>query len=53
MPTQYILVEPFDRLAEVQELDLLAVLGDGVVDEFVDLLGLDPVVRMKNEAIDS
>ena len=41
---EQVLVQPLLRLAEVEELDLLAVLLDGVIDQLDDLLALDPAV---------
>ncbi len=49
---EQVLVQPLLRLAEVEELDLLAVLLHGVIDQLDDLLGLDPAVRVEDEVED-
>ena len=41
------------EVAEGEEADLLAVLGDGVVDKVDDLLGAHPAVGVEDEAVDA
>src|SRR5205807_75727 len=53
LTAQQILIDPLLRLAEGQELDLLSVLRLRIVDQFDDLLILDPAVRMKDQAEDA
>src|SRR5262249_19205873 len=50
---EQVLVDALLRLAEVQELDLLPVLRDGVVDQLDDLRVLDPAVRVEDEVEDA
>ncbi len=48
-----VLVQALLRFAEVEELHLLAVLGDGVVNDVHHLIVANPSVRMKHKAVDA
>src|SRR5207249_2594032 len=50
LSVQEVLAETFVSLSEVQELHLLAVLADRMIDEFNDLVVLDPAVRVQHQA---
>ena len=49
MAAQKILVKPLFDFTEVQELDSLAVLLVGIIDQFDDLIVTDPAVWMKTQ----
>ena len=49
MAGQQVFIKPLLRFAEIEEHDLLPVFLDGIVDEFQELFGANPAVRMENE----